>query len=57
MVFQAVQDQVILAPMGGVIGLNQMAVHEAMRLYGVKDRRRCFEKVMLLAQEVLVGER
>lgn len=33
--------------------VNHLAVHEAMRLYGVKDRRRCFEKVLRLARYMI----
>lgn len=32
----------------GPVGVNQMAIHEAMRLYKIKNRKACFEKVMVL---------
>lgn len=53
-VFFVVQDQVIMAPMGGVVSLNHEAIHRAMGLYGVRDKRSCFEKVLRLAREFLV---
>ena len=34
-IWSIVQDQVILAPMGGPVAVNQLAIHEAMALYGV----------------------
>jgi hypothetical protein len=41
--------------MGTPYGINQVAVHEAMRLYGVEDKKNCFEKVLLLARTVLLA--
>lgn len=49
MIFGLVQRQVIIAPMGEVIDIDHKAIHEAMRLYGIRDRRDCFEKVLRLA--------
>lgn len=52
-VFTVCQGQVLVAPMGGAYAMNHMAIHEAMRLYGVADPQDCFEKVLLLARELL----
>ena len=49
MIFGIVQGQVIIAPMGGVVDIDHKAIHEAMRLYGIRDRRECFRKVLRLA--------
>lgn len=47
------RGQLIFAPMGGVVDINHLAVHEAMRLYRVADRKSCFEKVLKLAHHFL----
>jgi len=31
------------------IDINHQAIHEAMALYGVENRKACFEKVLLLS--------
>jgi len=33
----------------GPIAINQLAVHEAMNLYCIRDRKECFEKVLKLS--------
>jgi hypothetical protein len=43
-----VRDQLILGS-NGPIGINHLAIHEAMRLYGIRDKRNCFEKVLRLS--------
>lgn len=55
MIFRICQDQLLCAGMGTPYGINQVAVHEAMRLYGVEDKKNCFEKVLLLARTVLLA--
>jgi hypothetical protein len=35
--------------MAGVVDINHVAVHEAMKLYRIENRRECFEKVLRLA--------
>jgi len=52
-IFMICQNQLIMAPLGGAIDINHMAVHEAMRLYRVRDKRTCFEKVLTLANHIL----
>ena len=36
--------------MNGPVDVNHQAIHEAMRLYKIKKRRECFEKVTILAR-------
>jgi hypothetical protein len=48
-IFRIVRGQLIMGGMGGVVDINHIAIHEAMRLYRVKDRKKCFEKVLILA--------
>lgn len=42
--------------MSGPIALNQMAIHAAMELYDVFDRRDCFQKVVKLGQHFIAKE-
>jgi hypothetical protein len=51
-----VQDQYIVG-MGGAVAVNQMAIHAAMDLYEIQDKRTCFEKVVMVSREVLQSER
>jgi len=32
----------------GPIAINQTAIHEAMKLYNIKNRIQCFNKVLIL---------
>ncbi len=48
-IFNVVRNQLIMS-FGGPIALNHSAIHEAMRLYRIKNRRLCFEKVLILGQ-------
>lgn len=46
-IYFIVQDQIL--PHGGFSRswtINHVAIHEAMKLYGVKDKVDCFEKVV-----------
>jgi len=43
------QYQVIMGPRGPV-DINHLAVHAAMELYGIRDKRRCFEGVLKLSR-------
>jgi hypothetical protein len=38
------------------VGLHHQAIHQAMDLYRVADRRRCFEKVLRLSREFITGD-
>ncbi|MFP5223103.1 MAG: hypothetical protein ACLGSA_12505 [Acidobacteriota bacterium] len=46
MIYLRTRRQLIFAGMGEVVDINHLAVHEAMRLYRVKDKQECFEKVL-----------
>lgn len=35
------------------MAINQMAIHAAMDLYNIQDKRSCFEKVVMVARAVL----
>ncbi|MFA6336078.1 MAG: hypothetical protein WCX48_11125 [Bacteroidales bacterium] len=48
-VFFLTQNQLIMGP-SGPIDINQLAVHAAIDLYGIKDRQGCFDKVMRLSR-------
>lgn len=49
MIFFLVQNQFIMGA-NGPIDINHLAIHSAMDLYEVKDRRECFKKVLRLAR-------
>jgi hypothetical protein len=36
---------------GGPVDINHHAIHEAMDLYDIKDKRECFERVLIMANE------
>lgn len=40
----------MIVGMAGAVALNQMAIHRAMELYEIEDRRGCFEKVIALGR-------
>ena len=46
-IFFLTQNQFIMG-VNGPVDINHLAVHAAMELYGVKNRRECFGKVMRL---------
>ncbi len=48
-VFFVVQNQLIMG-FNGPVEINQQAIHEAMRLYRIRNRRECFEKVLTLSR-------
>ncbi len=47
-----VQNQVIVAGMGDVIALNYASLEFVMNLFGVNNRRECFEKVLIIFNEI-----
>ena len=52
-IYFLVSDQLIIAGMSGaIIGINHLAIHKAMELYNIEDKRRCFEKVIKVFREV-----
>jgi len=48
-IFFVVQDQYIMG-MNGPVSINQNAIHNAMSLYDVKNKKECFEKVRILGR-------
>ena len=52
----AVRDQYIISAMGGPISINQMAIHAAMDLFDVADKRGCFDKVVYVSREIIAEE-
>jgi hypothetical protein len=55
-VFRYCQSQVILAPMGGVIGIRMEAALKVMEWVGVEDSEECWEKLSVYAGEVYRAE-
>jgi len=49
MIFSVCRYQLIMG-MSGPVDMDHGAIHEAMRLYGVRDQRKCFGKMLLLAR-------
>ena len=43
--------------MGEPIAINQIAIHEAMELYKVSDKIRCFEKVVNVSRKIIEDDR
>ena len=37
----------------GPIDINHQAIHEAMKLYRIKNKQQCFEKILFMSQEWL----
>jgi hypothetical protein len=48
-IFFLVRYQLIMG-MNGPVDVNHLAIYEAMKLYRIKNRRECFEKVLILAR-------
>lgn len=48
MIYLVTRDQLIMG-MNGPVALNHEAVHRAMELYEVENKRQCFEKVLALS--------
>jgi len=46
-VFNVIQNQLIMG-FNGPVDINQLAVHEAMRIFRIKGKEQCFEKVLRL---------
>jgi len=42
--------------MGGAVALNQMAIHEAMRLYDIANPQDTFEKVVAVGRHVIAKQ-
>jgi hypothetical protein len=52
-VYDLCKNQVMLSPMGGVIGVRLEAIKTAMDLLGVENQVECVLKVNLLISEML----
>ena len=52
-IYTIVQDQFIMSSMGGPVALNQIAIHDAMRLYRVEHKTDTFEKVVHLGRHFI----
>lgn len=52
-----VSNQVIVAGMGEVIGINYLAIKFVMDLHGVHDQREVFAKVTWLDAKILKAQR
>jgi ABC-type branched-subunit amino acid transport system ATPase component len=50
-IYMITRNQLIVGPQG-IIDINHLAIHANMELYEVKDRKRCFEKVVTLFHEL-----
>lgn len=48
-IFYVVRNQLIMG-FSGPVEINHQAIHEAMRLYKIRNRRECFEKVLTLSR-------
>lgn len=55
-IYLVVQDQYIMS-FGGPVALNQPAIHEAMKLYDIVDRRDVFEKVVAVGRDMVAEQR
>jgi len=47
-IFYLVRNQFIMG-FNGPVEISHQAIHEAMRLYEVENKRECFEKVIILS--------
>jgi hypothetical protein len=54
-IYWMVQDQIIMG-MGGAVALNQMAVHEVMRLYEIENPQDTFEKVVAVGRHMIAKQ-
>ena len=55
-VYQATQNQVIVAPMGGLVSINQLAVWEWIDRYEIKDPVHVFEQVCRVSSEMIADQ-
>jgi len=51
-IFWAVRKQYIMS-WNGPIDINHEAIHKAMDLYEIKDKKDCFEKVTAIAEHII----
>lgn len=55
-VYQATQNQVIVAPMGGVVSINHLAIWEYIDRYEIRNPLRVFEQVCQVAGEMIADQ-
>jgi len=58
-VYQATRSQVIVAPMGGVVSINQLAIWEYLDRHEgefMKTKNEIFEQVCRVAQEIIADQ-
>ncbi len=46
-------EQLIYAGTGTPVDINHMAVHEAMRLYKIRNRKSCFQRVLRINSHMM----
>lgn len=51
-IYMIVSGQLIMGP-GGPVDLDHNAIHHAMNLYGIENKRDCFERVMTLGRHLI----
>lgn len=51
-IYTVISNQLIMGP-AGPIDINQLAIYEAMKLYEVKSKRNCLERVTRLARHMI----
>lgn len=51
-IYSVISGQLIVGP-AGPIDIDQNALHKAMELYDIEDKRDCFERVCTLARHML----
>jgi len=51
-IYSIVSGQLIMGP-GGPVDINHDAIHRAMDLYGIENKRGCFEQVCKIGQHVI----
>jgi hypothetical protein len=53
-VFPFVHDQMIVSPIGQVIGIDLNAVFKVMEVLKVRDKISCLEKIKMLFYEIVI---
>lgn len=51
-IYRFCSGQLIIAPMGGAIDMNILAVKAAMELYGIKEQKDCLERVLFIFRQI-----
>ena len=56
-IYKVCSSQLIIAPMGGAVGMDIMAIKTAMDIYEVEDQKKCLQKVLLVFNEIKKGQK